>query len=437
MHQLMRGFMIRDTRNVEPEPLAISKLGPIPADMAQQKSVAPADSTPARLPFLPVFLASERAAIVQGRSSCSSNLPAVLSLASVLFEMTHSIFLFGCLKQMAAPEGTFLPELRDVRIDKRRHGLIPRHSNSQGIPRPRHLPGVKRVPCSTVLSPGRNYKLGWERPPGADEGPLGECRLNPAQAAALPCDILRAMQVKVRFLGMLREIAGREGETVELADGARLGDLYVSLQHRIPQLQPFRHALALAVNYEYSAADTRLREGDEVALRPPVSGGSPENLLSPGTEMQATEHAALVGEPIRGAAISAAIRQAADGAVVVFEGVVRNQTRERRTQYLVYSAYEPMALMQMEQLAEQALANYRVREVWLVHRLGRLEIGETSVFIAVASAHRAAAFEACRWLIDTLKKTVPIWKKEYFEDGAVWADGEPFPPQVLAEDASK
>jgi len=98
MHQLMRGFMIRDTRNVEPEPLAISKLGPIPADMAQQKSVAPADSTPARLPFLPVFLASERAAIVQGRSSCSSNLPAVLSLASVLFEMTHSIFLFGCLK---------------------------------------------------------------------------------------------------------------------------------------------------------------------------------------------------------------------------------------------------------------------------------------------------------------------------------------------------
>jgi molybdopterin synthase catalytic subunit len=153
--------------------------------------------------------------------------------------------------------------------------------------------------------------------------------------------------------------------------------------------------------------------------------------------MQATEHAALVGEPIRGAAISAAIRQAADGAVVVFEGVVRNQTRERRTQYLVYSAYEPMALMQMEQLAKQALANYPVREVWLVHRLGRLEIGETSVFIAVASAHRAAALEACRWLIDTLKKTVPIWKKEYFEDGAVWADGEPFPPQVLAEDASK
>ena len=89
-----------------------------------------------------------------------------------------------------------------------------------------------------------------------------------------------------------------------------------------------------------------------------------------------------------------------------------------------------MALRQMEQLAQQALANYAVRDVRIVHRLGRLQIGETSVYIVVASAHRAAAFDACRWLIDTLKKTVPIWKKEYFEDGAVWADGEPFPPEI-------
>ncbi|HEY4960961.1 MAG TPA: molybdenum cofactor biosynthesis protein MoaE, partial [Terriglobales bacterium] len=91
---------------------------------------------------------------------------------------------------------------------------------------------------------------------------------------------------------------------------------------------------------------------------------------------------------------------------------------------------EPMALRQMEQLAQQALASHAIRDVWVVHRLGRLQIGESSVYIAVASAHRAAAFDACRWLIDTLKKTVPIWKSEYFEDGAVWADGEPFPPEV-------
>ena len=115
---------------------------------------------------------------------------------------------------------------------------------------------------------------------------------------------------------------------------------------------------------------------------------------------------------------------------MIFEGVVRNQTRGRRTLYLDYEAYEEMALRQMETLAEQALRQFAVRDLALVHRLGRLEIGETSVLIVVASAHRAAAFDACRWLIDTLKRTVPIWKKEYFEDGAVWADGEPFPGEI-------
>jgi molybdopterin synthase catalytic subunit len=110
--------------------------------------------------------------------------------------------------------------------------------------------------------------------------------------------------------------------------------------------------------------------------------------------------------------------------------VVRNQTRGRKTLYLDYEAYEEMALQQMEGLAEQAIQQFQVREIALVHRLGRLEIGEISVLIVVASAHRAAAFDACRWLIDTLKRTVPIWKKEHFEDGAVWADGEPFPAEI-------
>ncbi len=245
------------------------------------------------------------------------------------------------------------------------------------------------------------------------------------------------MQVKVRYLGMLREIAGRDDESVEMPEGAPLGDLYAALQQRMPQLQNFRQAIALAVNYEYSDAKTQLRDGDEIALIPPVSGGldAPASVNTPA--LQTTDHAAIVRQPIDGAAISAAIRQPDDGAVVMFDGIVRNQTRGRRTLYLDYTAYEPMALKQMEQLAQQALANYPVRDVWLVHRLGQLQIGETSVYIVVASAHRAAAFDACRWLIDTLKKTVPIWKKEYFADGAVWADGEPFPPEVpLAHQSS-
>jgi len=246
------------------------------------------------------------------------------------------------------------------------------------------------------------------------------------------------MQVNVRYLGMLRELAGRDGEPFELPDGAPLGELYAALQKRIPELERFRQAIALAVNYEYSANETRLHEGDEIALIPPVSGGGPGGLVGNAiVSVPTTEYAALVRQPIDGAAIAAAIRDPADGAVVVFDGIVRNQTRGRRTLYLDYTAYEPMALQQMEQLAQRALANYAVRAVWLVHRLGRLEIGDTSIFIAVASAHRAAAFDACRWLIDTLKKTVPIWKKEYFEDGAAWADGEPFPSEVpLARQSS-
>jgi molybdopterin synthase catalytic subunit len=124
------------------------------------------------------------------------------------------------------------------------------------------------------------------------------------------------------------------------------------------------------------------------------------------------------------------LKQPADGAAVIFDGVVRDNTRGRRTLYLEYESYEAMALKQMESLAAEARTRFGVRSASIIHRLGRLEIGETSVLIVVASAHRGAAFDACRWLIDTLKKTVPIWKKEYFEDGAVWADGEPFPEEI-------
>jgi molybdopterin synthase catalytic subunit len=127
------------------------------------------------------------------------------------------------------------------------------------------------------------------------------------------------------------------------------------------------------------------------------------------------------------------MKAGSDGAVCVFDGIVRDNTRGRKTLYLDYEAYREMALEQMRRLSTEALARFGVREVAVVHRLGRLMVGETSVLIVVAAAHRAAAFDACRWLIDTLKKTVPIWKKETFADGAVWADGEPFPEELTAE----
>ncbi len=143
-----------------------------------------------------------------------------------------------------------------------------------------------------------------------------------------------------------------------------------------------------------------------------------------------THHIALVDTPIPADRIVAGIKHGTDGAVCIFDGIVRDNTRGRSTLFLDYEAYREMALEQMHSLAAQAVARFGVRQIALIHRLGRLHVGETSVLIAVASAHRAAAFDACRWLIDTLKQTVPIWKRETFADGVVWADGEPFPPQI-------
>jgi molybdopterin synthase catalytic subunit len=138
----------------------------------------------------------------------------------------------------------------------------------------------------------------------------------------------------------------------------------------------------------------------------------------------------IVDEVIPSAEIVAEMKAGPDGAVCVFDGIVRDNTRGRKTLYLDYEAYREMALEQMRGLAGEAVTKFGVRDVALVHRLGRLMVGETSVLVVVTSAHRGAAFEACRWLIDTLKKTVPIWKKEQFVDGALWADGEPFPEAV-------
>ena len=224
------------------------------------------------------------------------------------------------------------------------------------------------------------------------------------------------MQVRVLFFGVLKDLAGRASDSLTLPDEATAEHVLEHYASQLAALKGKLSSIAISVNHEYARPDAKLHSGDEVALLPPVSGGA--------------GRAAIVREKIDTAAQLQKIKRPEDGAAVVFEGIVRNHSRGRRTLFLEYEAYEEMASKQMESLAEQALAQFQIREVVLVHRLGRLEIGETSVLIIVASAHRAAAFEVCRWLIDTLKRTVPIWKKEHFEDGAVWADGEPFPQPV-------
>jgi MoaE-MoaD fusion protein len=238
------------------------------------------------------------------------------------------------------------------------------------------------------------------------------------------------MRIRVLFFGILKDLVGGSSDSLDLPEGASVRDVLEHYEKTIPSLSKSLPSLAVAVNQQYAGVETKLASGDEVALLPPVSGGSGEKVGETIPSQTAEPCASIVREKIDTRGVLDRIKCSADGAAVLFEGVVRNQTRGRRTLYLDYEAYEGMALRQMESLAREALQQFQVREVALVHRLGRLEIGETSVLIVVASAHRAAAFDACRWLIDTLKRTVPIWKKEYFEDGAVWADGEPFPAEI-------
>jgi molybdopterin synthase catalytic subunit/molybdopterin converting factor small subunit len=246
------------------------------------------------------------------------------------------------------------------------------------------------------------------------------------------------MRVTLLAFGLLRDHLPNPAAPLELPAGATVQDLLDHCRALAPANAAPWSSIAVAVNQEYVPATYPLADGDEVALLPPVSGGAPKSkkpapTARPANPPPTAPTIALTHHPINPAAIVRFLKRGEDGALVLFDGVVRNNSRGRRTLHLFYEAYEEMALAQIRFLAAQALADYPIRDLAIVHRLGRLDIGETSVLIAVTSAHRAAAFDACRWLIDTLKQTVPIWKKEFFEDGAVWVQGEPFPPHLTPQ----
>ena len=224
------------------------------------------------------------------------------------------------------------------------------------------------------------------------------------------------VRVRVLFFGQLREITGVGEDFAELSEGARIEDLFERYGRRFPRLLEFRASVAASINQEYSTFRSQLSTDDEVAFLPPVSGGQQAARASDLFEL--TRSAIPIDE------ISRSLRAPEDGALVVFDGFARNNFRGRTTLHLEYEAYEEMALAKIREIGAQMREKFAIHRVAIVHRLGRIEIGETSVLIAVSSAHRAAAFDACRYAIDTLKRTVPIWKKEFFADGAIWAEGE-------------
>jgi molybdopterin synthase catalytic subunit/molybdopterin converting factor small subunit len=217
------------------------------------------------------------------------------------------------------------------------------------------------------------------------------------------------VRIEVRLFARYREAAGRERLEVELPDGGTVEAAWSAVVDRHPQLSPYRPFTLFAVGNEYVDAEHRLGPNDELCLFPPVSGGSGGDVYR------------VVAEPLSPDAIAAEVDDPGAGGIVIFSGVVRNETGGRPVKFLEYEAHAPMAEAQMRQIGADVRARWAgVKRMAILHRIGRLEIGESSVLIAVSAAHRADAFEACRYAIDTLKRTVPVWKKEYFEDGEVW-----------------
>ena len=203
--------------------------------------------------------------------------------------------------------------------------------------------------------------------------------------------------------------------------GATVNDLLERLEARYPGLRPYRSIVLTSLNEDYVDRSTVVSDGDEVAIFPPVSGGASSE---PVIADRPREVYRLTREAIDARELADMILRPEDGALCIFEGVVRNNSKGKTTRYLEYEAYETMALKTMEEIGEFVRSAWEIGCVAIVHRLGRMEIGETSVAIIITSPHRRASFDACEYAIDRLKKIVPIWKKEFFEDGEIWIEGQ-------------
>jgi molybdopterin converting factor subunit 1 len=248
--------------------------------------------------------------------------------------------------------------------------------------------------------------------------------------------------VTVFFFGAARDIVGQTEIKLSL-QATNAATALEELLEKFPELRRFGRSLLFAVNQKYAQPDREIKDGDELAVFPPVSGGSsadaetrrqgeaeksakadisdlnPKQLAKNNYDFfELTTDAIDVGAVARRVALPEC------GATVTLDGYAREWTRGRRTLYLLYEAYASMALSELKRLGREAHERFEIAHIGIVHRTGRLEIGETSVVIAVSAPHRQAAFAACEWAIRELKRTVPIWKKEIFEDGEVWVEGE-------------
>ncbi len=222
------------------------------------------------------------------------------------------------------------------------------------------------------------------------------------------------MNINVKFFARYKELAGTGGATAQLPENSTLADLLAHLQQQFPTLKLTPKRTLLSVNEDFGTPDTVLRDGDTVAIFPPVSGGSDIRKF------------ALTTEDISIETVSQMVVRTHTGAVVTFTGVVRDNSEGKSVDSLEYEAYHSMAIAKMRQIAAEVREKFpNIVDVAMVQRIGHLEVGDVAVVIAVSSGHRYdGCFEACRYSIERLKEIVPIWKKEFGPDGSEWVEGD-------------
>ena len=215
-----------------------------------------------------------------------------------------------------------------------------------------------------------------------------------------------SIEIRVRFFAAVREMTGMVDEQLTIDEGLSVGDLFADLANRHPGLKSLKTHLRWAVNLDFVDESHTLKDGDEVAIIPPIAGGS--------------VRARVTDQPLDAARISNAVRRVSDGAVVTFEGVVRNHSQDRDVDHLEYEVFEEMALAKLDEIADETEQKWPECRVLVEHRIGRLEVGDCAVVIAVSSPHRKDAFQGCQYVIDRIKQIVPIWKREVGPDGSCW-----------------
>lgn len=232
------------------------------------------------------------------------------------------------------------------------------------------------------------------------------------------------MQVRVLFFGQLKDVTGEAQAALEVPEGTSVEQVFEQYADRFPRLRDLAPNIAMALNHEFASPGAVVSNGDEIAFLPPVSGGSGQHFTHMARSADGSHFFALTREPIAITELKESVLAPSDGALVVFEGAVRDNTKGRATKYLEYECYEAMAVKMMAEIGTAIADSHEIGRIAMVHRLGRMNVGETSVAIVVAAPHRKPAFEAALEGINRLKKVVPIWKKEFFVDGEVWVEGD-------------